>query len=93
MLKKDWIVIKFSTLKQTPVILKIFPLECISNRVSIYICLQSNKYVKFIEWMSEDSIFTLIIAIQMNKSPENSFILFIIILCKYWSGEKRRKNS
>ena len=57
MLKKDWIVIKFSTLKQTPVILKIFPLECISNRVSIYICLQSNKYVKFIEWMSEDSIF------------------------------------
>ena len=39
-------VIKYITLKQTPLILKTFPSECILHRVSIFICIQAHKYVQ-----------------------------------------------
>ena len=38
--------------------------------------------------MSEDSISTLIIAFQTKNTPENTFILFIFRVYKFWRGEK-----
>ena len=53
--KRLWFVIKYINLKQTPLILKIFPSEGILNRASIPVaCKQINI---FIEWMNKDSIF------------------------------------
>ena len=41
--EKKIFVILYTTLKQTPLVLKPFSSECVLNRVSIYICLQTNK--------------------------------------------------
>ena len=46
-----WFVIKYITLKQTPLILKTFPSECILNRVSLSIWLKANKYIHWVnDW-------------------------------------------
>ena len=49
--KRLWFVIKYITLKQILLILKTFPLERILHSVSIYICLQTKRYVCWVnEW-------------------------------------------
>ena len=50
-LKRPWFFKKYVIWKQTQLILTTFPSECSSNGVSIYVCLQANKYVYWVnQW-------------------------------------------
>ena len=33
------------------------------------------------------------IAFQMKNAPENTFILFIFRVCKFWRGERKDENT
>ena len=44
-----------------------------------------------IQWLSWK--WTIFIVFQKRKTPENTFILFIFHVCKFWRGEKNRRNA
>ena len=89
-------VIKYITLKKNTFYYKNIPSECIINRVSIYICLQENKYVHCVnEWRFNiyRECWTPIIAFQTKNTPENTFILFIFCVCILSFGEKKKNEN
>ena len=87
-----WIDFRYITSKQTPLTY----LKNILNLVSVYICLQANKYV---HWENEWSFniyrecWKQIIAFQTKNTPENTFILFIFCVCTLSFGEKKKNEN
>ena len=65
--------------------------------IIIFACQQINMSI---EWMSEDSIFTVKVEQYLMRAKRKSlrkkqktFILFMIHVCMFWGREKKTKNS
>ena len=43
--------------------------------------------------MSEDSMLIVNDCVPEENAPENTFILFIFRVCKFWRGERKDENT
>ena len=83
------LIYEFKEKNTSYIFLKTFLSECILNWISIYICLQANKYVH--EWMSEDSIFIENVLSRWKNAPKTRLYCIFFVYLSF--GEEKKKTK